>query len=69
MLTADFAVCPYCGSRRINGSDYDAVTANMSWNDGQDAHGLAGGQTADTRAQSTYRLCRDCGGVWTEDDQ
>lgn len=69
MLTADFAVCPYCGSRRIDGNDYDAVNATMSWSDGQDAHGLAAGQIADTRARGIYRRCRDCGGVWTEEDQ
>ena len=69
MLTADFALCPYCGSPHVDGGDYNAITANMSWNDGQDAHGLASGQVADTVARSAQRVCRDCGGVWTEGDQ
>ena len=69
MLTADFALCPYCGSKRIDGGDYDAVNATMAWHDGHDAHDLAGGQVANTRAHNPTRVCRDCGGVWTENEQ
>ena len=69
MLTADLERCPYCGSNRIDGGDYDAINANMNWQDGHDAHALADGQIAGTRAHSARHVCRDCGGVWTEGNQ